>query len=104
MEHQANNQQAVNFASSIYDFKQLLNLLEEADRLRHKDDLYNQAFFDFVTDFMYENDPSTIYGHLCRISLDFIRYELQIGYPTFINEFLPDVLALLEWLNKGATL
>jgi len=102
MEHQANNQQPVNFASSIYDFKQLLNFLEETDRLQQNGDLYSQHFFDTAAEFMYENNPSPLCGHLCHITLDFIRYELQIGYPTFINTFLPDVLALLEWLNEGA--
>ena len=104
MEHQANNQQPANFASSIYDFKQLLNLLEDADRLQQNDDLYSQHFFDTAAEFMYENNPSILCCHLCRITLDFIRYELQIGYPTFINTFLPDVLALLEWLNEGSRL
>jgi hypothetical protein len=36
MEHQANNEQPVNFANSIYDIKQLLQLLEEADRIQQR--------------------------------------------------------------------
>jgi hypothetical protein len=104
MEHQANNQQPVNFASSIYDFKQLLNLLEDVDRLLQNDDPYRQPFFDITAEFMYENNICALCNNLCRITLEFIKYELQLGYPTFINEFLPDVLALLEWLNEGTTL
>lgn len=104
MEHQANNDQPVNFAASIYDIKQLLQLLEEADRLQQMRELCSQHFFDMAAEFMYENNPTTLSSNLCRVILDFIRYELQIGYPTYISEFLPDVLALLEWLNEGASL
>lgn len=104
MEHQANNNLPVNFAASIYDIKQLLQLLEEADRLQQQGELYSQHFFDMAEEFMHENNPTNLNCNLCRVLLDFIRYELQIGYPTFINEFLPNVLALLEWLHNGATL
>lgn len=104
MEHQANNEYPVNFASSIYDIQQLLQLLEEADRLQQTDELCSQHFFDTAEEFIYENNPTNLSCNLCRVILDFIRYELQIGYPTYINEFLPDVLALLEWLNEVARL
>jgi hypothetical protein len=104
MAHQANNDQPVNFAASIYDIKQLLQLLEEAERLQQTGQLYTQHFFDLAVEFMYENNPTNLSSNLCRVILDFIRYELQIGYPTYINEFLPDVLALLEWLNEGVSL
>lgn len=104
MEHQANNDQPVNFAASIYDIKQLLQLLEEADRLQQMRELCSQHFFDMAAEFMYENNPTTLSSNLCRVILDFIRYELQIGYPTYISEFLPEILALLEWLNEGASL
>ena len=104
MEHQANNDQPANFANSIYDIKQLLQLLEETDRLQQTGQLHTQHFFDMAVEFMYENNPTNLSSNLCRVILDFISYELQIGYPTYINEFLPDVLALLEWLNEGASL
>jgi hypothetical protein len=114
MEHQGNNQQPVNFATSIYDIKQLLQLLEEADRIQQIGKEYgkssntffveDQRFLEMATEFMYENNPINLSCNLCRVILDFIRYELQIGYPTYINEFLPDVLALLEWLYEGASL
>lgn len=104
MEHQANNDQPVTFAASIYDIKQLLQLFEETDRLQQTGQMYTQHFFDMAAEFMYENNPTNLSCNLCRVILDFIKYELQIGYPTYINEFLPDVLALLEWLNEGASL
>ncbi|OQP61572.1 hypothetical protein [Niastella populi] len=104
VEHQANNNLPVNFAASIYDIKQLLQLLEEADRLQQQGDLYSQHFFNLAEEFMHENNPVNLSCNLCRILLEFIKYELQIGYPTFINKFLPNVLALLEWLHNGATL
>jgi hypothetical protein len=104
MEHQANNEQPVNFASSIYDIKQLLQLLKESDHLQQTDELYTEHFFDMAVEFMYENNPTNLSSNLCRVLLDFIRFELQIGYPTFINEFLPGVLALLAWLNEGSNL
>jgi hypothetical protein len=104
MEHQANNDQPANFANSIYDIKQLFQLLEETDRLQKTDQLHTQFFFDLAVEFMYENNPTNLSSNLCRVILDFIRYELQIGYPSFISDFLPDVLALLEWLNEGGNL
>lgn len=104
MEHQVNNEQAVNFASSIYDIKQLLHLLEVADGMQQTGELFNQSFLDATAEFMNDNNPTALSCNLCRILLEFMRYELQIGYPTFINEFLPAVMALLEWLNAGAYL
>ncbi|OQP67182.1 hypothetical protein A3860_02135 [Niastella vici] len=104
MEHQANNEQAVNFASSLYDIKQLLQLLEVADPMQQTGELFNQSILDSATEFMHENSPTNLSCNLCRILLEFMRYELQIGYPSFINEFLPAVMALLEWLNAGACL
>jgi hypothetical protein len=103
MEHQANNAQPVNFTSSIYDIKQLLNFLEETDRLQQTGEL-SQHFFDVASEFMYENDPVNLGCNLCRIMVDFMRYELKIGYPSFISEFLSHFIALLEWLSEGASL
>jgi hypothetical protein len=36
--------------------------------------------------------------------IDFIQFELLMGYPTYISDFLPDVIAMLVWLNEGANL
>lgn len=115
LEHQANNdQQFFNTERGVYDIRQLLNLLDNADRVEQLKAQYgkdsekwlheSQQLLVDATDFVFDHCPVALNWNLCRMLIDFIQYELLTGYPTYINEFLPDVIAMLAWLNEGACL
>lgn len=114
MEHQLTRQQPEYMMDFLYDVKQLLQLLEEADRLLQLEiDNRNASetnvvelnnFLSKARDFMYDHDPARLSHYLCRLLLDYLRYELADGYPTYINQFLPHAMALFQWLDEGITL
>lgn len=114
LEHQANNDQQFINIDYLYDIRQLLNLLDNADRVEQIKAQYGkdsdtwlielQQLLIDATDFVFDHCPVALNWVLCRMLIDFIQYELLTGYPTYINEFLPDVIAMLAWLNQGAQL
>jgi hypothetical protein len=114
LEHQVNHEVPVNITGYIYDIRKLLELLEDADKVGqikaqfgNDSDVWvkeSQRLLIDASEFVFDHSPTALSWNLCRLLIDFIQYELQMGYPTYVNDFLPDVIAMLEWLDEGVSL
>lgn len=59
-------------------------------------------FFQVTQNFVDDHPPAELCHHLSRLMLEFLRHELAESYPAYVNEFLPDIIALMRWLDEAA--
>ena len=52
--------------------------------------------------FWEDNPPAELCRNLRCLLIDYLAHELAEGHPAHVNEFLPDLIALFNWLDKAA--
>jgi len=112
LEYRVNNYQPIIISDFNADVKQLLYWLDEAEDLLQTETKHGAAseeyiiakheFFEKVIDFIYDHNLVQLSSGLSRLVIDFIQYELPGGYPVYLNELLPHITALLQWVDEGA--
>jgi hypothetical protein len=112
LEYRVNNYQPIIISDFNADVKQLLYWLDEAEELLQTEAKHGtasgayvnaeQEFFEKTIDFMYDHNLAQLSSCLSRLVIDFMQYELPGGYPVYLNELLPHITALLQWVDEGA--
>jgi len=112
LEYRVNNYQPIIISDFNADVKQLLYWLDEAEELLQTEAKHGTAseahinaehkFFENTIDFIYDHNLIQLSNGLSRLVIDFMQYELPGGYPVYLNELLPHITALLQWVDEGA--